>query len=253
MTRTGRCSRQTVVHIRATAYRTFDWVEDEILPRNPVRGVKLPPMREVKRERAILTDDELATLLGHAAVDLEIKMLVLISRTVGGLRSGDLNAWTGRRSTSCTSPTCEVPPPRPGKPQSLEVPEPVRPFLRVWWEAQGRPSVGPGLSGEEGPEGRGGEEEEQHELRRPAPPGAHQGRDHPLRAAPRDRDEPHVDFHSTRRAFSTALARVGMNAQTAMALAGHSDPKVHQRYLNAWSGAVATHGVIAGAPLRGRQ
>ena len=42
-----------------------------------------------------------------------------------------------------------------------------------------------------------------------------------------------VDFHSTRRAFATALARAGVNVQTSQALTGHSDPKVHQRYVDA--------------------
>jgi hypothetical protein len=42
-----------------------------------------------------------------------------------------------------------------------------------------------------------------------------------------------VDFHSTRRAYATALARLGVNEQTAMVLTGHTDPKVHQRYVDA--------------------
>ena len=41
-----------------------------------------------------------------------------------------------------------------------------------------------------------------------------------------------VDFHSTRRAYNTALARANVNVQTAMILAGHTDPKVHQRYVD---------------------
>jgi hypothetical protein len=40
-----------------------------------------------------------------------------------------------------------------------------------------------------------------------------------------------VDFHSFRRAFNTALASIGMNVQTAMTLAGHSDAKTHMRYV----------------------
>ena len=40
-----------------------------------------------------------------------------------------------------------------------------------------------------------------------------------------------VDFHSTRRAYATALARVGVNDQTTMVLTGHSDSKVHRRYI----------------------
>jgi hypothetical protein len=40
-----------------------------------------------------------------------------------------------------------------------------------------------------------------------------------------------VDFHSFRRAFSTALAMAGVNAQQAMRLASHSDEKTHMRYV----------------------
>ena len=40
-----------------------------------------------------------------------------------------------------------------------------------------------------------------------------------------------VDFHSFRRAFSTALAEAGTNVQLAMNLAAHSDPRVHGRYV----------------------
>jgi hypothetical protein len=38
-----------------------------------------------------------------------------------------------------------------------------------------------------------------------------------------------VDFHSFRRAFSTA--ETGVNAQTAMRLASHADEKTHMRYV----------------------
>ena len=40
-----------------------------------------------------------------------------------------------------------------------------------------------------------------------------------------------VDFHSFRRAFSTALAAAGINSQQAMRLASHSDEKTHMRYV----------------------
>jgi hypothetical protein len=42
-----------------------------------------------------------------------------------------------------------------------------------------------------------------------------------------------VDFHSFRRAYNTALAVAGVNVQTAMGLASHSDPKTHMRYVMA--------------------
>ena len=40
-----------------------------------------------------------------------------------------------------------------------------------------------------------------------------------------------VDFHSFRRAFSTGLAEAGVNAQQAMVLAGHADPRAHALYI----------------------
>jgi hypothetical protein len=40
-----------------------------------------------------------------------------------------------------------------------------------------------------------------------------------------------VDFHSFRRAFATALAGSGVNVQTAMVLAGHSDARTHLGYV----------------------
>ena len=40
-----------------------------------------------------------------------------------------------------------------------------------------------------------------------------------------------TEMHSMRRAYNSALAAVGVNAQTAIRLAGHSDAKVHMRYV----------------------
>jgi len=40
-----------------------------------------------------------------------------------------------------------------------------------------------------------------------------------------------VDFHSWRRSYTQALADAGINAQGAMALAGHTSMAAHQRYL----------------------
>ena len=40
-----------------------------------------------------------------------------------------------------------------------------------------------------------------------------------------------IDFHSFRRAFSTALAELDVSAQRAMHLAGHSDLRAHARYV----------------------
>src|SRR6266508_347646 len=243
-TRTGKCSRQTVAHIRATAYRMFDAAEqDEIIVRNPVRGLKLPSMREVRRERAVMTDFEIGRLLSRPDVDPEIKMLVLLSRTVGGMRSGDLNAWDWTSIDLLHFEQCVVPRAKTGKPQRLEIPESVRPFLAFWWHAQGSPTSGPVFPVRRGP--RAGKDKKRSNMSY-----AKRLRRELLKAGV-TRHELHsptattlpVDFHSTRRAYNTALARAGVNVQTAMVLAGHSDPKVHQRYINSAIG----HALPAGA------
>lgn len=51
-----------------------------------------------------------------------------------------------------------------------------------------------------------------------------------------------VDFPSTRRAYATALARAGVNEQTAMVLTGHWDAKVHNRYVEAHSRLLSLSG-----------
>ena len=228
-------SRQSLSHMRATAFRLFDaaW-RDELIPENPVARVRVPDVNETKKPRAVLTDAELGALVSHADVDAEIKLLVLLSRTIGGLRAGDLNImdWTAfspgfgtcsfvRRKTRKKNPL----------PQTLEVPDGVRAFVAVWWERQGRPDAGPVFPVRKGKRAGGFKKHSSMSY-------ADRLRRELLRAGV-TRHELHtetattlpVDFHSTRRAYATALARVGVNDQTAMVLTGHSDPKVHQRYV----------------------
>ncbi len=65
----------------------------EIIENNPVARVKLPPSREIRKERTILTDDELAQFVACEAVDLELRMMALVARCEGGMRTGDLHKW----------------------------------------------------------------------------------------------------------------------------------------------------------------
>jgi hypothetical protein len=75
------------VHIRAVAFRLFDsaW-RDELIAENPVARVSVPDIEQVSKARAILTDEEIRTLVTHPDVDGEIRLLVLLSRTVAGPR-----------------------------------------------------------------------------------------------------------------------------------------------------------------------
>jgi integrase len=230
-----RYSRQSIEHMRATMIRILQAaMKAEIIIVNKAKLADIPEIDEERKVRAVLTDAEISQLVACPDVDAEIKMLLLVSRTVGGQRAGDLNAldWTSftpgfvkctfvRRKTRKKKPT----------PTTLVVPEPVRAFLQVWWEGQGCPTAGPVFPVRRGPRAgqskKGSNMSYAKRLRRE------------LLKARIDRHELHhetpftlpVDFHSTRRAYGTALARADVNEQKATALTGHSDGKTHRRYL----------------------
>lgn len=247
-----RYSAQSIGHIRSTAFRLFQaaW-RDEVIPENRVARVTLPEMAEQEtKPREILSDAELGALLAHPEVDAEIKMLVLLSRTIGGLRGGDLNAldWTafGPGFASCTFVRRKTRKKKP-RPTTFEVPVEVRPFVEAWWRLQREPSAGPVFPVRRG--SRAGETKRDSHISY-----AKRLRRELLRAGVTRHELHHetattrpVDFHSTRRAYSQALARANVNEQTAMALTGHSDSKVHQRYLE--SVAVRALPAAAAPPL----
>ncbi len=230
-----RYSRQSVAHIRATIVRLFQsaW-RDELISENKASRAEVPDMEEDGKARAVLTDNEIGQLVAHPEVDAEIKLLVLLSRTVGGLRAGDLNSldWTafGPDFATCTFVRRKTRKKKPA-PQTLEVPEPIPTFLNVWWERQGKPITGPVFPVRKGP--RAGEAKKRSNMsyadrlrRELVKAGVTRHELHFETATTRP-----VDFHSTRRAYSSALARVGVNEQTAMVLTGHSDSRVHRRYV----------------------
>jgi integrase len=180
-------------------------------------------------------------LMRCATADAEIELMALLARTVGGMRAGDLVALTwdafDPEFTTCMIVRRKTQK-KNRKPSPLDVPPGVRPFLVAWktreelrWKdreedpprhlfpSRRRPRVGQPKKNSNVFAAR---------LRRD------------LKKAGVTRHELHnetattlpADFHSCRRAFATALARVGVNEQTAMLLTGHSDAKVHRRYLN---------------------
>jgi integrase len=232
-----RYSRESVQHIRATILRCLEaaWRE-ELITENVAKRTTVPEIEETRKARAVLTDAEIREFVSRPDVDAEIKLLVLISRTVGGMRTGDLNSldWTAFSPgfATCTFVRRKTRKKKPA-PQCLEVPAAVRPFLAAWHERHGLPPEGPVFPVRRGE--RAGERKAASKqsyairLRRE------------LLRAGIDRHELHhetattlpVDFHSMRRASASALARVGVNEQTAMILTGHSDPKVHMRYVEA--------------------
>ncbi len=149
---------------------------------------------------------------------------------------------------------CMVPRSKTGEPAPLELPEIVRPVLRARWEAMGKPNNGPVFPVEKGERAglvRASRVSHAKRLRRnllKAGIVRHKCI-RPADAKPRGWNEPccanmvhdplysdtatslRVDFHSFRRAFNTGLAEAEVNVQHAMHLAGHSDAKVHMRYV----------------------
>ena len=255
--------RATVEQVRGVLHRLFDdaW-RSEVIEANPVARVKVPPMREVRKERVILTDDEFSRFVGCGTVDLELRMLALVARCEGGMRTGDLNAWDWSMLDRVHFAECFIPRAKTRTPQRLAIPDSLAPFLRSWWERDGKPESGPVFPVRVGK--RAGEfraarghsfaKRLRRELFRagihrmspvevPATsPGTRTDRGKQAsgtKPAPNPRDPLYfetattlpVDFHSFRRAFNTALAEAGVNVQHAMHLASHSDPKVHARYV----------------------
>jgi integrase len=254
--------RASVAHVRGALSRLFAAaLAEELIEQNPVTAVRMPRMREVRKERAILTDVEFATFVGCADVDLELRMLALVARCEGGMRTGDLHRWDWAQLDRVHFAECIIPRAKTGLPQVLSIPPALAPFLRAWWERAGSPESGPVFPTRQGP--RAGQAKRplnsyakrlRRELfragiRRMTPievPATASGmrtdlgqRAEGTKLAPNPRDPLYfetastlpVDFHSFRRAFNTALAEAGINVQHAMHLAAHADPKTHMRYV----------------------
>jgi integrase len=254
--------RGTVEQVRGVLHRLFDdaW-RAELIEANPVARVRVPPMREVRKDRCILTDGEFSRFVASGAVDLELRMLALVARCEGGMRTGDLNAWDWSMIDRVDFAECFVPRGKTRTPQALAIPEALAPFLRAWWERADEPESGPVFPARRGK--HAGEFKSKKgtyaaRLRRDLfragayrlPPVEVPARKPGQRTdlgksvtgtklAPNPRDPLYfetattlpVDFHSFRRAFASALAEAGVNVQQAMHLAADSDPKVHARYV----------------------
>jgi integrase len=263
-------SKETCVKIRNDVSSVLGelWRTD-MIPENVCKKVRIPKNAKIdKRERAVLSDDELVRYLAwrhpnekkQKAV-LERQTIACVSRMFGGLRLGDIKAirWEAFSIDEGRFPTGWVPREKTARAQLLEVPEMLRPILNDWWHRAGKPSEGflfPVRRGK-----RAGEQKRAGSpaaalrrdlvrafgIERPVavPFTRSNGRpDVVLRWAPardmtpREREllteteftRP-VEFHSFRRAFKQGLADAGVELQTAMTLSGASDAKTHRRYL----------------------
>jgi integrase len=255
--------RNSLAHVRGVLQRLFQAaLEDELIEHNPVASVRTPKTREIRKERAILSDDEFSRFIGCADVDLELRMLAVAARCEGGMRTSDMNNWDWSMIDRVRFAECFIPRSKTRKPQALVIPRVLAPFLRAWWERAGKPESGPVFPVTRGkragamrsPNGLSFAKRLRRDLFRAGVvrlppievPATSPGTRTDLgkeatgtKRAPHPRDPLYyetdstlpVDFHSFRRAFNTALAEAGVNLQHAMHLASHSDPKVHARYV----------------------
>ncbi len=221
---------------------------DEVIAENPAARVRVPKGAPVdRRERVVLTDDEFEAFMACGDVDAELHTMALVSRTFGGMRTSDLHAWDWSHIDLVRWLDAHVPRPKTKTRDRLSLPEVVLPVLQAWWHSEGRPTSGPVFPVRRGP--RAGQRKQvknsyakrlrealwQAVIVRPLPGYSAATSDAERRArcliqAGSDQYLP-LDFHSFRRAYSTGLARAGVNVQTAMKLAGHRNPSTHMRYV----------------------
>jgi integrase len=225
-------SKQTLVHLRNDLRAVFDalWRADQVTT-NPVAKVQVPKQaREDDRPRQLLTDEEVSRFVACEAVSLSLRTMAIVSRVLGGLRTSDLHAWRWEHIDTAGWTTAKIRRPKTRGLSVLELPALLKPWLQRWWRETGSRTAGPVF-----PVGRG---------RRPEAARGRTGYAKQLRAALQlagitrpelfedTAESRRVDFHSFRRAYATALADAGINAQQAMALAGHTKLETHLRYVD---------------------
>jgi integrase len=257
-------SQSSLRHVRAILRSRFEVAMSCGLASNPLDRVRVPKVKIDRRERAVLTDDELVRYLGwqhpqehHRLAVLERQTMSALARMFGGLRTGDLHSMTWEHFDAKDSGfTWGMALRRKtARPQRIEVPAMLRPILVDWWQRQGKPTRGllfPALRGKRAGEGTKTGVSHAEGLRRDLArcfgveafdrKTAKWERVKDRKLTNRERElleeteftRP-VEFHSWRRRFVQALADMGMSAQQAQKLAGHADLSAHERYLRTTS------------------
>ncbi len=220
---------------------------EKVIDTRPMEDLELPDgLKKDKRPFVSPTDAEIGKYLAAEKLDLELKLLVLVARTEGGMRTAETIRWDWTMVDREGFAFCTIARAKTGEVQTLEIPAMLRPFLRVWWTRAGRPVAGPVFPVRRGP--RAGKDKKARgtsfagRMRRDffragvvrLPPIVKDGKPTPNPADPLYFDTPvsrRMNFHSMRRAYARALAKADVNVQTAMTLASHADSKTHMGYV----------------------
>lgn len=229
---TGR-SRTTISHLKDDVSTVFQGLwREETVPENPADRVEVPSeAMDDDRPRVVLTDEEFATFVQAPEVADDLRLMALVSRCVGGMRTSDLHAWDWGHIDLATWRDAYIPRPKTATTDRLALPEPVVAPLQAWWIRRGRPKSGPVFV-----DGYGdpwGKRSHARRLRRQLwLAGVRRTSDPKTCPLQVDTDRTRcVDFHSFRRQFCTAIASANINSQLAMKLAGHRSHQTHMRYV----------------------
>jgi integrase len=205
---------------------------DEVVPENVARRVQIPDAaKRDRRPRVVLTDLEFARLMAWQDLSPPLRTMCMVSRYLGGMRTSDLHAWDWSHVDTVDWAAAEIPRPKTLTRSRLELPAPLVPILYAWWLLSARPRSGPVFPSHTGE--RRGKRSHVRELRRALwRAGVRRGEAIETCALQSDTETTRrIDFHGFRRAYATGLALAGVNNQLAMALAGHSSPQTHARYV----------------------
>jgi hypothetical protein len=157
-------SKNTVKNIKVAISVVFAaLVRDRASPvkNNPARGASLPAYeKKLKKIRAVLEDPELFLYLDfthpipfHQIAVFQRQVMSAVARCLGGQRTNDLHAsrWEQFVIAEGGFPSALVVRTKGKQLERMVVPPVLRPFLRAWWEQQGKPMTGlffPTLRGE---------------------------------------------------------------------------------------------------------
>ncbi len=224
--------------IRGTMSRLFKEARrQELIAFDPVELVTIPKNAKRGNPPEQFTDLEASVFFGDRLVDVEIKVLSLVARVEAGMRTGELNRWDWTNIEKENFSSCDIYRSKTGDWQTgIEIPAMLRPWMREWWLAHGSPESGPVFPVRHGKNKgafKAARGTSYAKRLRDAFEGAMKRADVAVRPALL-KGTPHTsrcNFHSWRHAFNSAMANSGVNMQTAMSLASHSDAKTHMRYV----------------------
>ena len=226
----------------------------DLVPFNPLLGVKVVGVKKDKRARTVLTDAEIDRYMSYPGGNLEVKLASLVARFEGGMRTAEVLRWDWSMIDTAGFATCTILRAKTGDVVHMAIPGTLAPWLRQWHSNAGSPSSGPvfpAVRGDrKGQAKRGKGYSYAKRLRRDlfragvvrfpvvaksvTVDGVETIIHEPHPADPLYFDTTvsrKVDFHSFRRAYSGALAKAGLNLQSSMALTSHSEPSVHMGYV----------------------